>query len=85
MDVATITLFISMVITMTCFGLGAYCGGIYGGLIFGTIAILGFSLIPTIPMIPIWVAVLVILLEIILIAYKVAQAFGIGQGGGAAQ
>ena len=81
MDTSIILSIIGIIIV----GIMAIVGGIYGGLIvavlLGTIALIGLAILPSTPIIPIWIAILVITVEVIFIAYKIAKAFGMGEGG----
>jgi len=80
MDVWLISMIIGIVITGIAAMAGGYFAGIAGALILGTIALLGLSFIPATPIIPIWIGILVIVIESILIAYKIAQGLGLGKG-----
>ena len=84
MDVPTIIMLVSIAISGLVALAAGYFGGVLAALIISAICILGFATIPTVPFIPIWTAALIVLIEVILIAYKTAQIFGFGKGGGIA-
>jgi len=76
-----ITAVICLIIVAILAVVGSIFGGIVGGILLSTLALLGFSAIstPTLTFIPSWVTVLIIVVEVILIAYKVS-GFGKIQG-----
>jgi len=81
MDIGTIALLVAIILTIVFTVAGAMFGGFTGALILGTLALIGCSFIPASPIIPIWFTVLIIVVEIILIAYKMSQGFGLGKSG----
>jgi len=84
MDITTLATLIGIVIVGIMALVGSVFGGMIGAIILSTIAILGLALLPAIPIIPIWIAILIVAIEVLFIAYKIAEAFGIGRGGSAA-
>jgi len=82
MDIAIITTLIGIGIVGFMMLLGYVFGGAMAMVILGTLALIGMSILPSVPIIPIWITIVIIVAEIIFIAYKIAQSFGLGQGGG---
>ena len=80
MDIATLSTLFGIGIIGGMALVGSVFGGMAGAVILGTLAILGLALLPAIPIIPIWIAVSIIVIEVIFIAYKLAQAIGLGKG-----
>lgn len=82
MDIATMITIIGIALV----GIMAILGSIYGGFVvavlLSTITLIGLAVLPSTPIIPIWVAVLVIIGEVLFIAYNIAKLFGLGSGGG---
>ena len=79
MDVATMSLLIGILITMVAALIGGFFAGFTGALILGSLAMLSLAFIPATPIIPIWLAVFIVTIEIILAAYKIATGFGLGR------
>ena len=81
MDIGTMISILGIAIV----GIMAIIGSIYGGFIvavlLSTITLIGLAILPATPIIPIWVAVLVIVGEVLFIAYNIAKLFGLGSGG----
>ena len=79
MDIATMSLLIGILITMVAALIGGFFAGFTGALILGSLAMLSLAFIPATPIIPIWLAVFIVTIEIILTAYKIATSFGLGR------
>jgi len=82
MDILTISLIIAIVISAAAFIFGGVFAGAMGAAILGTLVLIGFATIPTTPFIPLWFVIFVIIIEAILLAYKMAEALGIRFNGG---
>jgi hypothetical protein len=80
MDLTLTLLLVSLVIT----GISVAIASVYGGLILGaavgSIGIIGLAFIPSPPLIPQWIAIFLILIEVVYAASRVAGIFNFGGG-----
>jgi len=82
MDILTILLVIGIIVSAAGFIIGGMFAGAMGAAILGTLVLVGFATIPTTPFIPLWVVIFIIIIEAVLLAYKIAEAMGIRFNGG---
>ena len=80
MDVSILLTIFALAIVCAAALVGAVFAGEVGMVILGSLALFGLIFIPATPIIPLWVALLIVLSIVIFIAYKVAKGFGLGAG-----
>lgn len=79
-DLDTALLLISLLVTLLVTLAVSVYGGFVGGIVIGTLCLIGFAVIPSTPFIPLWVVVGIVLVEVVLAAYKIAGGFGLAKG-----
>ena len=82
MDITLITTIFGILIIGGMAIIGSIYIGMIGAMMLATLALLGLALIPATPIIPIWLVIMIISAEVIFLAYKIANSFGLGQRNG---